>query len=42
MSKRHGIGRRRSEHHFTRNAMRVHRKNLLTGAGNPMRGGIRL
>lgn len=33
-----------SESMFTRNAMRVHPKNLLplTGPAGPMRGGIRL
>lgn len=37
--RRFSIPRKRSERSFTRNAKRVHPKNMLT---NPMRGGIRL
>lgn len=37
--RRHKMGRRASESYFTRNAMRVHPRNLGTG---PRRGGIRL
>lgn len=38
------LGRNYSEEMFTRNALRVHPKNLLvlTGPNGPMRGGIRL
>lgn len=38
------LGRDYSEDMFTRNAVRVHPKNLmpLTGPIGPMRGGIRL
>lgn len=39
MAKRHSMGRRHSEQNFTRNALRVHPKNL---GAVPMRGGIRL
>lgn len=44
MARRHRLGRRHSERMFTRNALRVHPRNVavLTGAGGPMRGGIRL
>lgn len=44
MARRRSLGRRHSERMFTRNAMRVHPKNIavLTGPGGPMRGGIRL
>jgi len=37
--RRHKLGRRHSESMFTRNAMRVHPRNLSVG---PQRGGIRL
>jgi len=37
--RRKKMGRRRSKRHFTKNALRVHRRN--SGVG-PMRGGIRL
>lgn len=42
--KRHKINRRYSEKMFSRNANRVHKKNLMPSAGSvgPMRGGIRL
>lgn len=42
MRKRHAMSRGRSKRVFTHNAIRVHPKNMLTGAGGPMRGGIRL
>lgn len=42
MAKRGRMHRGYSERNFTRNAQRIHRKNGLTGVGNPMRGGIRL
>lgn len=41
MAKRHKMGRSQSKRNFTRNAVKVHRKNSLQFAG-PMRGGIRL
>lgn len=42
--RREKLGRNYSEEMFTRNALRVHPKNLmpLTGPSGPMRGGIRL
>lgn len=42
MAKRHGMSRGGSRRHFTRNAMRVHPKNGLSGGAASMRGGIRL
>lgn len=44
MAKREKLDRSYSEHHFTRNAQRVHSKNMLSQiqAPGPMRGGIRL
>lgn len=41
MKRRH-MSRGYSKRSFSSNAMRIHPKNMLTGAGNPMRGGIRL
>jgi len=38
--KRHRMGRSKSKRNFTKNALRVNKRNL-TGGG-PMRGGIRL
>lgn len=37
--KRHKMGRKASRRHFTKNAMRIHKKNLRA---TPMRGGFRL
>lgn len=37
--KRHKMSRRTSRKHFTRNALRIHKKNLRA---QPMRGGFRL
>lgn len=42
MSKRHRMNRSYSKKNFTRNALKVNKKNGLTGMGAPMRGGIRL
>lgn len=42
MYKRHKMQRKRSEKYFTRGANRIHRKNLDSGSGSVMRGGIRL
>ncbi len=39
MPSRHKIGRTKDRKHFSRGAMRVHKKNY---GGSPMRGGIRL
>jgi len=36
---RHKMGKSASKSHFTRHAVKHHRKNFAT---NPMRGGIRL
>lgn len=41
MARRHSINRRSSRRSFSRGAMRVHPKNVVTGVGI-MRGGIRL
>lgn len=38
MAKRFKMSKRHSRKNFTRNAVRVHRKNNI----NPMRGGIRI
>lgn len=42
--RREKLGRDYSEEMFTRNALRVHPKNMLalSGGSGPMRGGIRL
>lgn len=42
--KRYKLSSGNSQEMFTRNALRVHPKNVqvLTGPGGPMRGGIRL
>lgn len=37
--KRHKMSKRGSKRHFTKNAMRIHKKNLRA---TPMRGGYRL
>lgn len=39
--KRRPMSRKASKKNFTRNAVKVHKKNTLRTAG-PMRGGIRL
>lgn len=39
--KRHKMGNKQSQRHFTKHAMRVHKKNAMPLA-MPMRGGIRL
>lgn len=39
--KRHKLSRRKSRKMFTRNAKRVHKKNVRTGGLMAMRGGIR-
>lgn len=41
MSKRHKMSKKHSKKHFTKNAMRVHPKNGLSGSQTVMRGGIR-
>ena len=38
MAKRFKMSRKGSKRHFTKNALRVHKKNVRL---NPMRGGIR-
>lgn len=40
--KRRGMSRGGSKRYFTAAAGRVHRKNLMSGSGVAMRGGIRL
>lgn len=40
--KRHKLSLHRSKKMFTRHASHPHPMNGLTGAGGPMRGGIRL
>lgn len=40
--RRHSVPRAASRKDFTRNASRVHGKNLLDPRAMPMRGGIRL
>lgn len=40
--KRHGMSRRGSRKSFSRGANRIHKKNLQSGSGYVMRGGIRL
>lgn len=42
MAKRHKMSHKASTRHFTRNALRTHRKNMPAPTGMPMRGGIRL
>lgn len=42
MSRRHKLSLRKSRKMFSRHASRPHPMNNLTGAGGPMRGGIRL
>lgn len=37
--RRHKMSRRGSRRHFTKNALRIHKKNLRAA---PMRGGFRL
>lgn len=41
MARRSKMSRKKSRRSFTKNAQRVHGKNLVSIAG-PMRGGIRL
>lgn len=41
MSKRSKMSSKHSKKHFTRHAMKVHRKNGLSGSQTVMRGGIR-
>ena len=42
MAKRRGMSLRKSKRLFTKHAVHPHPMNALTGAGGPMRGGIRL
>lgn len=40
MAKRHKMSRGGSKHHFTKHAVKVHKKNVPSRI--PMRGGIRM
>lgn len=42
MKKRIKMSKKGSAKHFTRNALKVHKKNAIPTTGGPMRGGIRL
>lgn len=42
MQQRSRMGRRGSKRYFTRNADKIHRKNLNQGPRYAMRGGIRI